>query len=162
MKVQNICFTGIPENYAKIDNYVSRSAQPKKDDFVWLKNHGVTDIVNFRTMSVPDIDFDEAELVRLLGMKYHSIPSISKYPQEQKVFDFLSVADKISARNGKLHIHCKQGADRTGMYSFIYKEYNHIGTQSENISEWIARGLHLDKYPDLIDWAKKFVKTYIK
>ncbi len=33
----NISFTGKPDNYAIIDKYVSRSAQPAKEDFVWLK-----------------------------------------------------------------------------------------------------------------------------
>lgn len=162
MKVQNICFTGVPENYATIDNYVSRSAQPKEDDFVWLKDNGVTDIVNFRTMTVPELDFDEPELVKSLGMKYHSIPSVSKYPQEKNVFDFLALADEILSQNGKLHIHCKQGADRTGMYSYLYKSYKHIGSESENIAEWIAKGLHLEKYPNLISWAQNFVKNYLK
>ena len=37
-----ISFSGIPKKYIKIDNFVSRSAQPQKDDFVWLKEQGIT------------------------------------------------------------------------------------------------------------------------
>ena len=55
----NIKFAGKPDNYSVIDKFVSRSAQPKKEDLKWLKELGVTDIVNFRTMYTPDINFDE-------------------------------------------------------------------------------------------------------
>lgn len=160
MKIAQITFCRKPENYAIVDKYVSRSAQPSKDDLKWLKNQGVTDIVNFRTMTVPDINFDEAKTAEQLGMKYHNIPSISKYPDENKIFKFLNLADKIEQNGGKLHIHCKQGADRTGLYSFLYKSFKNIGTTGENIQEWISLGLHTEKYPDLINWALDFIKKY--
>ena len=50
MKTQSITFKGMPNNYSQIDKTVSRSAQPMAEDFVWLKEQGVTDIVNFRTI----------------------------------------------------------------------------------------------------------------
>lgn len=84
----NISFTGKPDNYAIIDKYVSRSAQPAKEDFVWLKKQGVTDIVNFRTMVTPALNFEEPKVVQELGMKYHNIPSISKNPSEENISNF--------------------------------------------------------------------------
>lgn len=54
----------------------------------------------------------------------------------------------------KVHIHCMAGADRTGMYAFIYKSMKNIGSCSENIREWINHGLHQDRYPNLISWAQ--------
>ena len=59
MLVSSVSFKGIPINYLKIDNTVSRSAQPNADDFLWLSEHGVTDIINFRTMKVEKLDFSE-------------------------------------------------------------------------------------------------------
>ncbi len=68
------------------------------------------------------LNFEEPKVVQELGMKYHKYPVNFKNPSEEKYFKlFLKLVDKISADNGKIHIHCKQGADRTGMYSFIYK-----------------------------------------
>jgi len=73
MKIQNkikpLAFLGMPSNYAKIDNFVSRSAQPKKEDLYWLKEQGVTDVINFRTMYAPAVDFDEAEELKKLGIE---------------------------------------------------------------------------------------------
>lgn len=152
-----VSFTGMPSNYAKITDSVSRSAQPEKDDFTWLKNHGVTDVINFRKIGVAGVDFDEKTTVENLGMKYHNIPTHTRLPKESQVFEFLNLVDSITANDGKVHIHCKAGAERTGMYSFIYKTMKNIGTSSENIKEWLALGHHQNLYPNLIGWAKEFV-----
>lgn len=151
-------FKGMPDNYTKIDDIVSRSAQPKKEDFKWLKEQGVTDIFNFRTMYAPAIDFSEQETVETLGMKYHNIPSVTKNPKEENVSMFLNQIEEITANKGKAHIHCKAGADRTGMYSFIYKMIKGIGTLSENKAEWLSRGHNTTLYPNLMQWAEDFVK----
>ena len=151
----------MPKNYSKIDNYLSRSAQPMADDFAWLKEQGVTDDVNFRTMFVSGVDFDEKTAVEELGMAYHNISSVTSKPEEKNVTDFLKLAEKVKEKKGKLHIHCKAGADRTGMYAFIYKALQNIGTLIENEKEWIARGHNIERYPDLRNWAKAFIKKKI-
>jgi protein tyrosine phosphatase (PTP) superfamily phosphohydrolase (DUF442 family) len=150
----------MPNNYTRVDFCVSRSAQPDIEDFMWLRAKGVTDIFNFRTMNNPVIDFDEKAVVEALGMKYHQIPSISAKPTEENVDMFLKEVEQVKNNGGKAHIHCMAGADRTGMYAFIYKMKNGIGTLGGNIEEWILRGLHYDKYPDLAPWAINFVKRY--
>lgn len=154
MKISLLVFKGKPKNYTKIDDNLSRSAQPLKEDFVWLKEQGVTDVVNFRTMFVSGVDFDEKEVVESLGMKYHNIPTITAKPNENKVKEFLDLAELVCKAKGKLHLHCAAGADRTGMYSFIYKAIKNIGTIVDNEKEWIARGHDTKLYPDLRAWAK--------
>lgn len=163
MKI-NLCnnllsFTGMPRNYMTIDKHLSRSAQPMKEDLAWLKEQGVTDIINFRTMYKPNIDFDEEKEVLKLGMNYHNIPSITKTPKEDAIKYFLNLVEQITQKGGKTHIHCKAGADRTGMYSFIYKAIKGIGTMAENESEWLKRGHNTRLYPDLRNWTKEFIKT---
>lgn len=158
MKIQSITFKGMPNNYSQIDKTVSRSAQPMAEDFVWLKEQGVTDIVNFRTMVVSGVEFDEKTAVESLGMNYHNISSITAKPEEKNIEDFLELTKKVKEKQGKLHIHCKAGADRTGMYSFIYKALNNIGTLAENEKEWISKGHNIERYPDLRNWAKRFIK----
>lgn len=153
-----ICFIGKPFNYAEIDKYVSRSAQIGKDDLLWLKDQGVTDVFNFRTMDVPMIDFDEAKEVEKLGMNYHHIPTFTDNPSEIKVKMFLSEVDEVIKNNGKAHIHCKAGSDRTGMYSYIYKMVKGIGTRYTNQAEMINMGHDFKLFPNLIPWAENFLK----
>lgn len=147
-------FRGKPNNYAKIDNFVSRSAQPKEDDFQWLKNEGVTDVINFRTMVEPGQNFDEKRVVEGLGMKYHNIPSITPEPNEEKIAKFLDIVEGVREQGRNVHIHCKAGADRTGMYAFIYKTVKGIGTMTENIQEWIDFGHNTKRFPNLINYVK--------
>lgn len=155
--IQNISFNGKPNNYAKIDETVSRSAQPKKEDFAWLKEQGVTDVFNFRTMHVSGVDFDEKTEVERLGMKYHNIPSITKQPKEENIDMFLKEVDEVKANGGKAHIHCKAGADRTGMYAFIYKAKENLGNTMDNVKEWLAHGHNQKLYPDLEGWTRQFI-----
>lgn len=156
--IQPLVFTGKPKNYLNIDDTVSRSAQPQKEDFLWLKNQGVTDVFNFRTMTVSGLNFDEKNEVEKLGMNYHNIPSVTRYPREENIDLFLSEIDNIKKNGGKAHIHCKAGADRTGMYSFIYKTKNHIDNSINNIKEWFAHGHNNKQYPNLVSWTQEFVK----
>lgn len=152
-----ISFNGKPDNYKKIDNTVSRSAQPKAEDFKWLKEQGVTDVINFRTMYVSGIGFDEKSLVEQNGMKYHNIPSHTKTPNEQNIGKFLDIVDNVQKQGGKVHIHCKAGADRTGMYSWIYKQTHNLGSMKSNEKEMLEMGHHYNLYPNLINWIKNFL-----
>lgn len=152
-----ISFNGKPDNYKKIDNIVSRSAQPKAEDFKWLKEQGVTDVINFRTMYVSGIGFDEKSLVEQNGMKYHNIPSHTKTPNEQNIGKFLDIVDNVQKQGGKVHIHCKAGADRTGMYSWIYKQTHNLGSMKSNEKEMLEMGHHYNLYPNLINWIKNFL-----
>ena len=162
MNVSQISFLGKPKNYAVIDNYLSRSAQPEKEDFKWLKEQGVTDIFNFRTMTVSAIDYDEKAEVEKLGMKYHNIPSITKKPTVENVDTFIREVEKVKQNGGKAHIHCKAGADRTGMYAFIYKMSNGIGNLPKNQAEWFEYGYHYKLYPEIMEWAKNLVLKFKK
>lgn len=159
MNIANISFQGIPDNYIKIDNFLSRSAQPKREDFQWLKEQGVTDIINFRYR---DIDFDEKEAVKKLKLRYHVLPSISEAPNKKNVKAFFKLLKGVKNRDGKAHIHCMAGADRTGMYSFLYKMSKGIGSLEENRAEWIRLGLNIEKYPNLMQWAERLYKTALK
>ena len=152
-----------PENYKQIDYTLSRSAQPRQDNLLWLKSQGVTDIINFRTsMLKSDTNINEEVIAKNYGFNYHKIPTISWRPTEEKVVQFLDIVEGVKHHYGKVHIHCKQGADRTGMYAYIYESLNHIGTTGTRISELYNLGYHPRLYPNLVSWANKFIKNYIK
>ena len=154
-----INFSGKPENYGVVDMFVSRSAQPQIEDFLWLKEQGVTDIINFRTMVKNEVEFNEEAEVKNIGMRYHSIPSITTKPSKKNIEKFLNIVDNIKKLNGKAHIHCKAGADRTGMYAFIYKMRSGLESLPANIAEWYLHGYHYKRYPDLMKWTINFVKN---
>ena len=100
INIMNINKTA-PDNYLRIDKYVSRSAQPNEANILWLKEQGVTDIINFRTMYVPAIGFNEERFVKAQGMTYHNIPSISKKPKEANVGKFLDIIEGVKRKTVK-------------------------------------------------------------
>ena len=160
LPISSINFNGKPKNFATIDKFLSRSAQPQIEDFIWLKDNGVTDVINFRTMYENNLGFEEKDVVESLGMKYHNIPSHTRHPNVENISKFFDTIANIIKNNGKAHIHCKAGADRTGMYAYLYKAKNNIGTSQENKEEWLNRGHHRELFPNLIEWTENFVNSW--
>lgn len=141
---------------------VSRSAQLNISNIKWLKAQGYTDVLNFRTMVEPEIGFDEAQEVIKNGMNYHSLPVSGDDLKNGrgmlgKIGQFLKIVFKVKASGGKLHMHCKAGADRTGVFAFIYKSLFEIGTREENAAEMLHLGHNTQRYPDVISDTKKII-----
>jgi protein tyrosine phosphatase (PTP) superfamily phosphohydrolase (DUF442 family) len=149
-----------PNNYKKIDEFVSRSAQPKKNELKWLKDEGVTDVINLRTMYKPEIDFDETKVLKKLKINYHQIPVATKDIKDAAVQKFLEIIKEVRNSNGKrkAHIHCKAGADRTGFFSLIYKTLYNIDTFENNAQEMVKMRHNQGLYPNLIGKAKELLK----
>lgn len=166
IKINNLSFKAAPPpNYRKIDEFVSRSAQPLEDNFLWLKEQGVTDILNFRTMYVSGIDFNEEKKVAALGMRYHNIPvteTILNSGDNTKVLPlvntFFRLIKDIKTHGEKLHIHCKAGADRTGFFALLYKTHNGLDTFEQATKELLEMGHHKDRYPDMANFAIKIAQ----
>ena len=149
-----------PDNYKQIDNVLSRSAQPNRENYIWLQKNGITDVISFRTRFHRDKHFNEEKIAKEFKIKYHNIPSISRAPSNENVGKFLDIVENVKLKNGKVLMHCKQGADRTGMYAFIYETLNSIGTEGSRIIELFQHGYHYKLYPNLIDQALGFIKLF--
>ena len=162
-KISPISFKGVPYNYGDVCSYISRSAKPDQYDFSWLKQQGVTDVVDFST-EYEDLNFwfNEKKIVEDLGMKYHKIPFTPEEPNEGVVEKFLSLVKKVKNEGGKVHMHCLMGADRTGFMAFIYKMSNNIDNAFDNMHEWIKKGHNPKRYPKLIPWAQNYLNAHIK
>ena len=163
MKLSRIHFLGMPYNYATVDKNLSRSAKPEVNDFYWLKEQGITDIIDLSNKSEDIFNrYDEKSVVENLGMSYHHIPSTTTTVEETKINKFLELMTNIKNKNGKAHIHCILGADRAGLYSFVYKMTNNIGNLLDNLQEWVKKGHDANRYPNLIPGAQEFLKKLPK
>jgi len=149
-----------PDNYKKIDEYLSRSAQPLVENLKWLREQGITDVINLRNMSRDN--FDEGHYVKEIGMAYHSLPSVTKFIKEENVGEFLNIIENVKRKGGKVHFHCDHGADRTGMFAYIYERLNHIGTPKDNMEELVEHRWRKDKYGDLVKWAEAIIEKITK
>ena len=147
-----------PQNYKVIDNVVSRSAMPTSErNMKWLKKQGVTDIVNFRISGSLGKNARERDIAEKYGIRYHHIPTDVRHPSEHQVGKFLDIVEDVERKGGKLDIHCRDGKDRTGMYSWIYKQTHGIGEMRENESEMHRFGHESAELPMLINWIKDYL-----
>ena len=148
-----------PANFIEIDEVISRSAQPTKGNIDWLSEQNVTDIINFRRDDefLP-VNFDEKKYVESKKMIYHNIPTYTNYPEEKKVGEFLNIIENVKNKGGKVHIHCREGADRTGVYSYIYERLNNLISKKVAFRNMVNGGWHFEDHPHLAKVAEQIYK----
>jgi protein tyrosine/serine phosphatase len=129
---------GLP-NFGRVTDTLYRGAQPAPDGFRVLKSMGVGIIVNFR--DDPREIAAEKRQVESLGIKYVSIPwNARDKPSSAQIVHFL---DLIRANpKTKIFVHCRRGADRTGVMIAAYR----IVAEHEPIAEAVSemRQFHYD------------------
>jgi tyrosine-protein phosphatase SIW14 len=114
---QHLALPGVP-NAGKINDFLYRGAQPKPEGFAELKKLGITIVVNLRD-EAGEIDSERARVVAL-GLQYKSIPLKGRgAPTDKDAAEFLTLLG--SASDQKVFVHCKYGADRTGVMIAAYR-----------------------------------------
>jgi len=105
------------DNFAQVSPKIWRGAVPSDISLEDLANHGVKTIVDLRM----DGDGCEHEhvYVHRLGVQYIHIPMKLQSPSSQQIVQFLNVVN--NKNNLPVFIHCRQGADRTGVLIGIYR-----------------------------------------
>ncbi len=147
-----------PHNYKVVDNVLSRSAMPTSErNMKWLKKHGFTDIINFRESGSLYHGGRERELAEKYGIRYHHIPTDVKNMNEQQVAQFLDIVEGVENQGGRVDIHCRFGRDRTGAYTWIYKQKHGIGEMYENEQEMRSMGHDSAELPLLVNWVKDYL-----
>jgi len=103
---------GLP-NLHKVSDDLYRGAQPTAEGVERLKALGVKTIINLRSS---DTDKD---LPILPGIAYERIPMTAWRPNDADVVRFLQIVTDESRLPA--FVHCRRGADRTGMMVAIYR-----------------------------------------
>jgi tyrosine-protein phosphatase SIW14 len=118
---------GALENYQDVNAALCRGAQPSEDGFRELAKLGVQTVVDLRGGA--GRSSKEAEIVKSLGMKYVNVP-LDGYqaPTAQEVSQVMAVLNDSNA--GKIFVHCRRGADRTGTILALYRiQHDHWSNQ---------------------------------
>ena len=147
-----------PHNYRVVDEYLSRSAMPTSErNMKWLKNHGVTAIVNLRQSGSLYHGGREREAAEKYGIKYFHIPMDPYHLKDAQADHFLDIVEGVKQEGGHVHFHCSRGQDRTGAMAWIYKQKNGIGEMSENEREMRSMGHEGAELPALVNWVKDYL-----
>jgi len=106
-------------NFYKVDDHVYRGGQPTDDGFNELAKLGIKTVIDLRQIGEHS-QAQEEMTVTSLGMRYLSIPMKGmSTPNDKQVADVLALLNDSSS--GPVFVHCKRGADRTGMAIAVYR-----------------------------------------
>jgi tyrosine-protein phosphatase SIW14 len=131
---------GIP-NFQGVNDQVYRGGQPSEQGFHNLAAAGFKTIVDLREDDPRGKD--EKKLVKALGMRYVNVPMKGmKTPSDKQIVRALKVLG--DDKSAPVFVHCKRGADRTGVVVACYRmEHDHWGRQ-QSLQE--ARDLGMSWY----------------
>ncbi len=119
------------KNLHKIDEGVYRSDQPDVEDFAILKALGIQEVLNLRSWHGDD---DEAQNVEII---LHRVKMNAHDIDDEDVIQALKI---IKNRQGNILIHCKHGADRTGVICAMYRIIFQNWTKEEALDELVNGG----------------------
>ena len=128
-------------NFHKIEdgknNYRSAIPEESADFFVYLKDkYGIKNIINLKS------DGGEGELVRQAGMTYLHVPLGSRPPSES---NWAQIKSLLSS--GNTLVHCRHGADRTGLVVARWKIEQGLMNQEEAYEEALSFGFKEEDHP---------------
>jgi len=142
---------GLP-NFGRVSDSLFRGAQPTKAGFSVLRDRGISIIVNFRD-ETDEIEAERRE-VESAGMKYVGIPWKGHHePSNSQVVQFL---DLVRAnQEAKIFVHCKAGADRTGVMVAAYR----IALEHKAVAEAVAEMHQYHYHWLLLPHLERYVKS---
>lgn len=149
IKLEKKKLGAMPNSSALADIFFG--GQPSKEDLVEAKKKGIKSIINLRTRE--EMDFDEGEYVKELGIIYFQIPFQGVAGLTDEVFDKTRVIlnDK-SAR--PLLFHCLT-ANRVGAVWLAHRVLDQKVSFEEALKEAKEIGL---KTPGFVDKAKDYIE----
>jgi len=141
---------GVP-NFGRVVDNLYRGGQPTSAGFKALHAIGIGIVVNQREKQAETAA--EKRQVEALGMEYVGIPwSAKQKPSNAQIVEFL---DLVRANpDTKIFVHCRRGADRTGVMIASYR----IAVEHQSVADAISE-MHRFQY----DWLfRPQLKRYVE
>ncbi len=139
------------------DSRFWRSAQPMEADLLWIVPRlEIASVLILRSRIEPW----EATMLAQLGVSAHHVPlSASREPQPDQVLSLLSV---LRAATRPLLLHCRAGADRAGVASFLARFEILRLAADEALAALDVRYFHLPEIDSrtavLRRWAEEYAR----
>jgi protein tyrosine phosphatase (PTP) superfamily phosphohydrolase (DUF442 family) len=142
---------GVP-NFHVVNDQVLRGGQPTDVGLRNLAAMGVKTIVDLQEAG--ERSKDEKKFVKAQGMKYVNIPMKGMTtPSEKQISHALKALNDIS--DGSVFIHCKRGADRTGVVIACYRVQHDHWDNEKALSEARNYGMSWYQFP-----LQRYVRSY--
>ncbi len=154
---EKLTLAGI-DNFGRVNAQLYRGAQPDSEGFAELKKLGIDIVVR---LSLGDEGAAaEREEVEALGMEFVAIPwSTTREPEREKVLAFMGLMREHPDK--KVFVHCKRGADRTGVFVAAYRIAFDRWTPAQAMDEMNAFHYHYIFLPHLQRCVEAFPRWLI-
>jgi len=142
-----ISLPGTP-NFYKVSDDLYRGAQPDEKGFRQLEELGIKTVINLRS------SHSDRDKLKGTNLNYEHIPMTAWHPENEDVKRFLEIA--TDANLTPVFVHCKRGADRTGMMCAIYRVAVQGWSKDEAIEEMTKGGYGFYSiWQNIIDYIRK-------
>jgi tyrosine-protein phosphatase SIW14 len=132
------------KNFYQVDAHVYRGAQPTDEGFKYLAKIGVGTVIDLR--ETDERSRAEERVVRAAGMKYVNIPMTGLTPPtEAEITRILGLFEDKAA--GPVFVHCRRGADRTGVVIASYRINHDRWDNARALSEAKKCGMSFFQFP---------------
>lgn len=122
---------GLP-NLHKVSDDLFRGAQPTAEGIRELEQLGIRTVVNLRD------DYDDREEMRGAAIAYRHIPMTAWHVQDDDIVQFVRTV--TNGHDTPAFVHCRRGADRTGLSVAVYRVVVQGWTKDEAIAEMTKGG----------------------
>ncbi|NVO08687.1 MAG: tyrosine-protein phosphatase [Bacteroidales bacterium] len=119
------------DNLYRVSDDLYRSEQPNKEAFVELKSMGIQSVLNLRTTEKDD------DLIVNLGIKAYIVPMDAGSFTDKEIIEALKV---IANAPKPMLVHCRHGADRTGVVVAMYRIIFQGWTKEDALIELLNGG----------------------
>ena len=108
----------IYDNYFMVDEKLHRSSHPSYSTLKKAASLGITQVISLRHPGKISYQLLEERWTDRLGLKFISYSMSASDISDPSTY--LHILDQINNNSGKTLIHCKSGADRSGLVSALY------------------------------------------
>lgn len=132
------------QNFHQVESHVYRGAQPTPEGFHYLAKLGIKTVLDLREHD--ERSSAEQDTVNSLGMQYVNVPMTGLTPPtEEQISAILTLLEDHTT--GPVFVHCKRGADRTGVVIAAYRINHDHWDNLRALKEAMSRGMSFFQIP---------------
>jgi tyrosine-protein phosphatase SIW14 len=156
-----LCWFGLPAfgapvhgigNFYQVDEQVYRGAQPTDEGFRYLAGNGVKVVIDLREHDRRSLA--EERVVTAAGMRYINVPMTGlAAPTDAEISTIMQLLEDHTI--GTVFVHCKRGADRTGVVIAAYRIQHDHWANTKALSEAMSRGMSWYQFP-----RQSYIRAY--